>query len=178
MYKKTKIVATISDARCDIGLLRDLYEAGMNVVRLNTAHQDAEGMRRVINNVREVSSHIAVLVDTKGPEVRTTKCDAPIPFKQGETVEIVADPALPTTHERISVSYPGFVHDVHEGAQILIDDGVSPSRMSLGMVLSINSSTDLTPMTESIFFSSASVIPTCRSTNWSFLMIIILGCYF
>ena len=123
MYKKTKIVATISDARCDIGLLRDLYEAGMNVVRLNTAHQDAEGMRRVINNVREVSSHIAVLVDTKGPEVRTTPCDAPIPFKQGETVEIVADPALTTTHERISVSYPGFVHDVHEGAQILIDDG-------------------------------------------------------
>ena len=40
MYKKTKIVATISDARCDIGLLRSLYEAGMNVVRLNTAHQE------------------------------------------------------------------------------------------------------------------------------------------
>ena len=80
MYKKTKIVATISDARCDIGLLRSLYEAGMNVVRLNTAHQDAEGMRRVINNVREVSSHIAVLIDTKGPEVRTTRCESPIEF--------------------------------------------------------------------------------------------------
>ncbi len=123
MYKKTKIVATISDARCDIGLLRSLYEEGMNVVRLNTAHQGPEGMRRVINNVREVSSHIAVLVDTKGPEVRTTRCEAPIDFKAGETVEIVGDPELLTTHERIAVSYTGFVGDLGIGAHILIDDG-------------------------------------------------------
>ncbi len=123
MYKKTKIVATISDARCDIGLLRSLYEEGMNVVRLNTAHQGPEGMRRVINNVREVSSHIAVLVDTKGPEVRTTRCEAPIDFKAGEMVEIVGDPGLLTTHERIAVSYTGFVGDLGVGAHILIDDG-------------------------------------------------------
>lgn len=123
MYKKTKIVATISDARCDIGLLRSLYEEGMNVVRLNTAHQGPEGMRRVINNVREVSSHIAVLVDTKGPEVRTTRCEAPIDFKAGEMVEIVGDPGLLTTHERIAVSYTGFVGDLGIGAHILIDDG-------------------------------------------------------
>ena len=80
MYKKTKIVATISDKRCDVGLIQRLYDAGMNVVRLNTAHQDAAGMKRVIDNVREVSSHIAVLIDTKGPEVRTTKCAEPISF--------------------------------------------------------------------------------------------------
>lgn len=65
MYKKTKIVATISDMRCDVGLIQRLYDAGMNVVRLNTAHQDAVGMKRVIDNVREVSSHLAILVDTK-----------------------------------------------------------------------------------------------------------------
>lgn len=61
MYKKTKIVATISDVRCDVGLIQRLYDAGMNVVRLNTAHQDATGMKRVIDNVREVSSHLAIL---------------------------------------------------------------------------------------------------------------------
>ena len=60
MYKKTKIVATISDMRCDVGLIQRLYDAGMNVVRLNTAHQDAVGMKRVIDNVREVSSHLAI----------------------------------------------------------------------------------------------------------------------
>ena len=123
MYKKTKIVATISDARCDIGLLRSLYEAGMNVVRLNTAHQGPEGMRKVINNVREVSSHIAVLVDTKGPEVRTTRCEAPIEFHKGEMVEIVGNPEIITTHERIAVSYKNFVDDLNVGSHILIDDG-------------------------------------------------------
>ena len=123
MYKKTKIVATISDARCDIGLLRDLYEAGMNVVRLNTAHQDAEGMRRVINNVREVSSHIAVLVDTKGPEVRTTRCERPVELHRGDIVRIVGDPGRVTPADRIAVTYPGFVADVGVGAHVLIDDG-------------------------------------------------------
>ena len=42
MYKKTKIVATISDARCDVGMIQQLYDEGMNVVRLNTAHQGPE----------------------------------------------------------------------------------------------------------------------------------------
>ncbi len=123
MYKKTKIVATISDARCDIGLLRSLYEAGMNVVRLNTAHQGPEGMRKVINNVREVSSHIACLIDTKGPEIRTTRCEQPIEFNRGEMVEIVGNPELITTHERIAVTYKDIVTDVEAGTHILIDDG-------------------------------------------------------
>ena len=123
MYKKTKIVATISDMRCDVGLIQHLYDAGMNVVRLNTAHQDAAGMKKVIDNVREVSSHIAILVDTKGPEVRTTVTDNPIEYKQGEIVNIVGNPELKTTRETIAVSYKQFVEDVQVGAHILIDDG-------------------------------------------------------
>lgn len=123
MYKKTKIVATISDARCDVGLIQRLYDAGMNVVRLNTAHQDAAGMKRVIDNVREVSSHIGVLVDTKGPEVRTTATDAPIAYTKGDVVRIVGDASLRTTRECIAVTYGQFATDVPEGAQVLIDDG-------------------------------------------------------
>ena len=123
MYKKTKIVATISDARCDVPFIQQLYDAGMNVVRLNTAHQTPAGMRRVINNVREVSSRIAVLVDTKGPEVRTTVCDHPIDFRKGDLVRIVGEPGRTTTRECIAVSYPDFVHDMTVGVHILIDDG-------------------------------------------------------
>lgn len=123
MYKKTKIVATISDKRCDVGLIQRLYDAGMNVVRLNTAHQDAAGMKRVIDNVREVSSHIAVLIDTKGPEVRTTVCAEPIPFKRGEQVKVCGCPEQASTHDCISVNYPNFVRDVSVGAHVLIDDG-------------------------------------------------------
>ena len=124
MYKKTKIVATISDQRCDVGLIQHLYDAGMNVVRLNTAHQDAAGMKRVIDNVREVSSHLAVLIDTKGPEVRTTATERPIDFKRGDLVSLVGNPALLTTRETIAVSYTDFVRDVGVGHHILLDDGI------------------------------------------------------
>ena len=72
MLKHTKIVATVSDQRCDVEFIDALYKAGMNVVRLNTAHMDAEGLSRVVNNVRAVSNRIGILMDTKGPEVRTT----------------------------------------------------------------------------------------------------------
>ncbi|CDF21395.1 pyruvate kinase [Prevotella sp. CAG:617] len=123
MYKKTKIVATVSDARCGVDFIQRLYDAGVNVVRLNTAHQGPEGMTRVINNVREVSSHIAILVDTKGPEVRTTVCEEPIPFARGEQVQVIGSPESITTHDCIAVSYPDFVADVNIGAHILIDDG-------------------------------------------------------
>ena len=73
MLKQTKIVASISDLRCDVDFIRSLFEAGMNVVRMNTAHASREGFEKLISNVREVSNRIAILMDTKGPEVRTTE---------------------------------------------------------------------------------------------------------
>lgn len=138
MYKKTKIVATISDIRCDVGLIQRLYDAGMNVVRLNTAHQDAAGMKRVIDNVREVSSHLAILVDTKGPEVRTTATDAPIEYHKGDIVSIVGNPELKTIRETIAVTYKDFVKDVQVGSHILIDDG------DLGLIVDDNDGQTLT----------------------------------
>ena len=123
MKKHTKIVATISDKRCDIEFLTQLYEAGMNVVRMNSAHLDREGFDKIINNVRAVSNNIAILMDTKGPEVRTTICAAPIPFCTGERVKIIGDPERETTHDCIAVSYKDFVEDVKIGGDVLIDDG-------------------------------------------------------
>ena len=72
MSKYTKIVATISDSRCDVDFIKQLYDNGMNVVRMNSAHLQEEGFRKIIDNVRAVSNKIAILMDTKGPEVRTT----------------------------------------------------------------------------------------------------------
>ena len=97
----------------------------MNVVRLNTAHMDEEGLSRVVNNVRAVSNRIGILMDTKGPEVRTTPTEnnVSIPFVTGDLVKISGDPNGVTTHEHIYVSYPRFVHDLSVGSTILIDDG-------------------------------------------------------
>ncbi|MDR1003687.1 MAG: pyruvate kinase [Prevotellaceae bacterium] len=123
LLKQTKIVATISDKRCEVPFIKELFEAGMNVVRINTAHLGREGIDRLIDNTRAVSNRIALLMDTKGPEVRTSPCPEPIPFKAGEQVKIKASLEQTTTHDCICVSYPNFVHDVSTGVHILIDDG-------------------------------------------------------
>ena len=123
LLKQTKIVASISDRRCDVDFIKQLFDAGMNVVRMNTAHASREGFEALIANVRAVSNRIAILMDTKGPEVRTTANAEPIPFQIGEKVKIVGNPDLETTRECIAVSYPNFVHDLNIGGTILIDDG-------------------------------------------------------
>ena len=92
LLKQTKIVATISDQRCDVDFIKQLFDAGLNVVRMNTAHAGREGFEKLIANVRTVSNRIAILMDTKGPEVRTTVLDEPIPFKAGDRVKV----AIPT----------------------------------------------------------------------------------
>ena len=120
LLKQTKIVASISDRRCDVDFIKQLFEAGMNVVRMNTAHASREAL---IANVRAVSNRIAILMDTKGPEVRTTANAEPIPYKIGEKVKIVGNPDLETTRECIAVSYSNFVSDLNIGGTILIDDG-------------------------------------------------------
>ncbi|HOW09190.1 MAG TPA: pyruvate kinase [Bacteroidales bacterium] len=123
MKKRTKIVATISDKRCSPDFIRELYNEGMDVVRINSAHLTIEGALTIIRNVREVSDKIALLLDTKGPEIRTTACDSPIELKKGSAIAIKGDPAGTTTPELICVNYELFVEDVPEGSAILIDDG-------------------------------------------------------
>lgn len=121
--KQTKIVCSISDRRCSTEFLRKLFFAGMNVVRMNTAHATQEGMVQIINNVRAVSPHIGILIDTKGPEIRTTSVAEEIPYKTGEMVKIFGRPNMDTTHDIVNVSYTDITKDVHEGDDVLFDDG-------------------------------------------------------
>ena len=123
--KQTKIVATVSDKRCEIDFVRALYENGMNVVRMNSAHLNAEGFDRIINNVRAVSNTIAILMDTKGPEVRTTfiENDGSITFTAGDIVRMAGNPDAFTTHDAINVSYVDFAKDLSVDSVVLIDDG-------------------------------------------------------
>jgi pyruvate kinase len=123
MLKHTKIIATISDQRCEVEFIHALYKAGMNVVRLNTAHMSQEGLSRVVNNTRAVSGRIGILIDTKGPEIRTTPTDTPLAFKTGERVKLAGNPDEKTTHDCIHVSYETIADDLNTGNDILIDDG-------------------------------------------------------
>lgn len=137
LKKSTKIVATISDMRCDVPFLEKVIAEGVNVVRMNSAHMSHEGFERVIGNVRQVSREVAILMDTKGPEVRTTTCSAPISYATDDEVRVIADPQVVTTREVISVNYMDFVRDVPVGSTILIDDG------TLGLEVLSKSETEL-----------------------------------
>ena len=121
--KQTKIVASISDLRCEVDFLRELYRSGVNVMRINTAHATPEGIKKVINNIREVSNYIAILIDTKGPEIRTTAVEEHIHFKTGDKVMICGNPSEMTTHECINVTYQNFAKDLNIGDDVLINDG-------------------------------------------------------
>jgi pyruvate kinase len=123
MQKQTKIVATISDQRCEVPFLKELFDAGMNVVRLNSAHLNEEGFLKIINNVREVSEEIAILVDTKGPEIRTTVAEETMKLKTGELIKIVGNPQGVSSKETIYISYSNIADEMHVGDDILIDDG-------------------------------------------------------
>ena len=123
MRKKTKIIATISDRNCEPGLIQELFDNGMNIVRLNTAHQSFEGSLKVIHNIRKVSDKIAILVDTKGPEIRTTCMDESFEIKKDEFIKLKGDPDQKSTKDCIYASYKNIVNDLSVNSKVLIDDG-------------------------------------------------------
>ena len=94
----------------------------MNVVRLNTAHQTLDEAMKVVRNVRAVSDQIALLIDTKGPEVRTCDIVVPVRVEKGEIIFMTGDRTL-VAEKLIHVSYEHFVRDVQIGDKILVDDG-------------------------------------------------------
>ena len=121
--KRTKIVATISDKNCAPEFIRQLFEAGMDVIRINSAHLNIDGALQIIKNTREVSDKIAIILDTKGPEIRTTICDTPLRIIKGTTVSIIGDPDGKTSEKTIYVSYQDFSSCIPLDSVIMIDDG-------------------------------------------------------
>ena len=123
--KKTKIICTISDQRCDVNFIRMLYESGMNVARINSAHATLEGAQNVVDNIRKVSDKIGILIDTKGPEVRLTAMENSVGFvvKSGDWLEIHNGPEMKSNQKILYTTCAKFVEDVPVGAHVLIDDG-------------------------------------------------------
>lgn len=127
--KNTKIVATISDIRCEPDFLKSLYEQGMNVVRLNTAHMTPESAMPLINNVRAVSEKLAILVDTKGPEIRTRlneeDAENGIPVAVGDLVELsgILNRKSSEGRKSFGISYDKFHTEIPVGTKVLVDDG-------------------------------------------------------
>ncbi|MEC0766122.1 pyruvate kinase [Bacillus atrophaeus] len=126
--RKTKIVCTIGPASESIEMLTNLMEAGMNVARLNFSHGDFEEHGARIKNIREASKklgkNVGILLDTKGPEIRTREMEnGAIELVAGTELIVTMDEVLGTP-EKISVTYEGLADDVQKGSTILLDDGL------------------------------------------------------
>ena len=126
--RKTKIVCTIGPVSESLPMLKKLMETGMNVARLNFSHGDFDEHGNRIHTLRqamqETGKTIAILLDTKGPEIRTGELkESPIELEQGKTLilttEIIAGDA-----NKISITYKDLPKDVHVGSTILLDDGL------------------------------------------------------
>jgi len=116
---KTKIVCTIGPASWDKDVLKEMIEHGMTIARINGAFADTEEMARVARIIRSVSRDVALMIDTKGTEVRLNKFKDPVQIKKGEEFVIGSskeDPVYPVT-------YPELYRDIKEGHILLLDDG-------------------------------------------------------
>ena len=126
--KKTKIVCTLGPVSENEETLRELIKNGLNVCRLNFSHgshEEHKGRMDLVKKLREeLNMPTAILLDTKGPEIRTGKFDAPeVLLEEGQTFTITMKDVM-GNKEMCTVSYKGLANDVKTGDTILIDDGL------------------------------------------------------
>lgn len=126
--RKTKIVCTIGPASETVETLVKLIEAGMNVARLNFSHGTHEEHEKRIENIRKAEEiagkKVAILLDTKGPEIRTHTVEGgQIYLREGQEL-IVSMQEVIGNEKKISITYENLVHDVEPGTKILLDDGL------------------------------------------------------
>ena len=125
--KKTKIVCTIGPASQDKEMLKKLVKAGMNVMRCNFSHGDYEEHAMKMDTLREVNKElgtdVAIMLDTKGPEIRTGAFEGGFTeFKKGQ-VSVITPEEIVGSSDRFTISYKELYKDVKPGAYILVNDG-------------------------------------------------------
>ena len=125
--RKTKIVCTLGPSSSDEATLKKMLEAGMNVARLNFSHGTHEGHKKTIEKFRKVRDEMglsaAVMLDTKGPEIRTGNfVNGEEILKEGQTFTLTTE-ATEGTAEKVSVTYKNLPHEVKPNNLVLINDG-------------------------------------------------------
>jgi len=127
--KKTKIICTMGPNTNDRDLMKKLVQNGMDIARFNFSHGDhAEQKERMdmLKSIREeVGKSVAILLDTKGPEIRTglLKDGKKVMLEAGQTFTLTTD-VIDGDASRVSITYDGLAEDVEIGKRILIDDGL------------------------------------------------------
>jgi pyruvate kinase len=133
-YRHTKIIATLGPATDSKEMLAQLIRGGVDILRLNMAHATHQWVKDAMWYIREVSAelgrHVAVMMDVKGPEIRTGKVDRPISLAVGDRIEFHIEGAEPTGDlPFVSVNYPGLPGDLEVGNIVLVDSGLIRMRV-------------------------------------------------
>ena len=127
-HRRTKIIATLGPATDGPDVLQGLIDAGVDVVRLNFSHGDADQHRARAERVRAMTEpgyHLAILGDLQGPKIRIARFrDGPVTLAPGDPFTL--DPGLDPDAgdaEQVGLSYPELARDVAAGDELLLDDG-------------------------------------------------------
>ncbi len=133
-FRRTKIIFTLGPASESEEMLEKLIRAGGDVVRLNMAHASHEWTRKVIRRIRAVSQkcgrEVAIMMDIKGPEIRTGDVGVPIELKVGEIFDFTVKPASASgvagdeEIRSVDVNYKDLVRDIKVGDEVLVDNGL------------------------------------------------------
>lgn len=126
--QKTKIICTLGPATDQPGILEELVKGGMNVARMNFSHGTYEEHARRIDQVNDLAKKyrvpIAILLDTKGPEIRTGELvEKKVFLEEGKTFTLSSD-VFKGDESKVSISYPELYKDIKVGDEILLDDGL------------------------------------------------------
>lgn len=127
-WRKTKIVCTIGPSTSSREMIWKLAETGMNVARLNMSHGDHASHQKTIDLVKEYNAQfdskvISIMLDTKGPEVRSGDVPQPILLKEGQEFNFTIKRGV-STENTVSVNYDDFINDVEVGDILLVDGGM------------------------------------------------------
>lgn len=119
---KTKIVATIGPSSWDTEIVKSMINSGMSIARINASFADFNELTRVSTQIRSLSSHVTLLLDTMGHKIRVTGFEDEKTLVTGDKVVLLSE-GTGKNPEAIQVTYPTLAHDVTRGAKILLDDG-------------------------------------------------------
>ena len=126
--QKTRIICTIGPATESYEMLRKMYDAGMNIVRLNMSHGDHESHAKVIKHIKtlnkKVEFPIPVLLDTQGPEIRTGDLANDLDLKQGTIVSVTVRGPIDVEESSIHIDYADLIQTVNVGDKITVDNGL------------------------------------------------------
>ncbi len=126
---RTKIVATIGPASSSPEVLKQMFQAGMNVARLNFSHGSYSDHAQMVSLLRSVSEEldtpITLLQDLQGPKIRVGQLpDGQITLNEGESLTLVPIAEFANQPKTVSIDYPYLAEEAQPGAQVLLDDGL------------------------------------------------------